>query len=305
VSHALRTAERLGLDAAIVEDARARVAPERLRVGELLSEAEAAARAADEELADARRDRAEAARAAERAREREGELARRIESVQAGAAKAREEARAEAERELADARAELDAMRDEIRAARRRERERRRSGGGAEAERDRRLGAAVDRASRAEQSIRSLEPLPVTAPLAAGDPVEAPDVGVRGTIAAIEGDTAEVVGAGGLRVRIPVARLRPTAERPAPAEPAVRVLASARGDVSDELDVRGMRAQEARERVRSFVDEAALAGLSTVRVVHGRGTGAVRQAVRSELSDHRLVERHEPDAEDGATTAYL
>jgi DNA mismatch repair protein MutS2 len=85
----------------------------------------------------------------------------------------------------------------------------------------------------------------------------------------------------------------------------VRVLASARGDVSDELDVRGMRAQEARERVRSFVDEAALAGLSTVRVVHGRGTGAVRQAVRSELSDHRLVERHEPDAEDGATTAYL
>jgi DNA mismatch repair protein MutS2 len=305
VSHALRTAERLGLELAVVQDARARVAPERLRVGELLAEAEAAARAADEELADARRDRAAAARATERAREREEELARRIETVQADAAKAREEARAEAERELAEARAEIAAVRDEIRAARRRERERRRSGGGAEAERDRRLGAAVERAGRAEQAIRSPEPLPMTAPLAAGDPVEAPDVGVRGTIAAIEGDTAEVVGAGGLRVRIPVARLRPTAERPVSTEPAVRVLASARGDVSDELDVRGLRAQEARERVRSFVDDAALAGLSTVRVVHGRGTGAVRDAVRSELSGHRLVERHEPDAEDGATTAYL
>ena len=40
----------------------------------------------------------------------------------------------------------------------------------------------------------------------------------------------------------------------------MRVRASARGDVSDELDVRGMRAQEAREAVRAFVDDAALAG---------------------------------------------
>ena len=76
----------------------------------------------------------------------------------------------------------------------------------------------------------------------------------------------------------------------------------------DYLDLDGLFSAEElalRDRVRTFVDEAALAGLSTVRVVHGRGTGAVRQAVRSELSGHRLVERHEPDAEDGATMAYL
>jgi DNA mismatch repair protein MutS2 len=73
----------------------------------------------------------------------------------------------------------------------------------------------------------------------------------------------------------------------------------------DELDVRGLRAQEAREAVRAFVDEAALAGLETVRVVHGRGTGAVRTAVRDELAAHRLVERHEADSRDGATVAHL
>jgi DNA mismatch repair protein MutS2 len=114
-----------------------------------------------------------------------------------------------------------------------------------------------------------------------------------------------VVGPGGLRVRIPVGRLRPGAARPLPSEPPVRVRAAVRGDVSDELDVRGLRAQEAREAVRAFVDEAALAGLATVRVVHGRGTGAVRAAVRDELASHRLVERQEPDSRDGATVAQL
>src|SRR5207247_1033340 len=170
-------------------------------------------------------------------------------------------------------------LRDEIRSARRREHERRRAAPAvarvAERDRDRRLGAATERAARAEHALRAFdEEVPLLAPLAAGDPVEAPELGVRGTIAAVEGDEAEVLGPGGLRVRIPLARLR-AARRSAPEEaasPTVRVVAAARGDVSDELDVRGLRAQEARESVRSFVDDAALAGLSTVRVVHGRGT---------------------------------
>ena len=147
------------------------------------------------------------------------------------------------------------------------------------------------------------------APLAAGDPVEAPELGVRGTVAAVEGEEAEVVGAGGLRIRVPVARLRPDPRGAARDEPEqaspVRVLASARGDVSDELDVRGRRAQEAREAVRAFVDDAALAGLPLVRVVHGRGTGAVRAAVREELARHQLVDRQESDSADGATVVHL
>jgi dsDNA-specific endonuclease/ATPase MutS2 len=45
--------------------------------------------------------------------------------------------------------------------------------------------------------------------------------------------------------------------------------------------------------------------LREVRVVHGRGTGVLRKAVREELARHPLVERSEPDAEDGATIAFL
>jgi DNA mismatch repair protein MutS2 len=314
-SHALETAARLGLDPEVVADARARVAPERLRVGELLAEAEAAERKAAELHSTAQRERAEAAREARRARERERELAAEIEVVRASAERERERAAAEAERELAAARAELDALRGEIRAARRRQKEAGRAAAGAasraERERDRRLGEAAERAARAERELRAVrEPLPLHAPLAPGDPVEAPDLGVRGTIAALEEGQAEVVGRGGHRIRIPVARLRPdprggAAARDEEQQPAVRVVASARGDVSDELDVRGRTAQEAREAVRAFVDGAALAGIASVRVIHGRGTGAVRAAVREELARHPLVDGQESDSADGATVAAL
>lgn len=300
-SHALRIAERLGLDPAVVADARELAGPEQLRTSELLAEAEAAEREASERLVEL--DRSLAA-----ARAREHELERELESVRASRERARAGAVAEAEAELADARAELARLRDEVRAARRHERDRRHEAGAAERERDRALGRATERASRAELAVRRVSPLPAqVAPLAAGDPVEAPDLGVRGTIAAIRGTEAEVVGAAGQRVRISLDRLRPTAARlPPPVEAPVQVRAASIGrDISDELDVRGLASAEARERVRSFADEAALAGLSVVRVVHGRGTGALRAAVRQELATHPLVERIEADANDGATVAYL
>ena len=289
-SHALRIAERLGLDAAVVADARSRVAPERLRTAELLADAEVA-----ERLATAAN--AEAAAALVRVNAREEDLERRIDAVRDSADRARSDTIAETQRELEVARAELAAVRDELRAARR---------GRRESDQDRALGAATERAARAERALGDLSgPLPVTVPLATGDPVES-DVGVRGTIASIRGGEAEVVGATGQRVRIPLERLRPSRERaPEDRVPAVQVRATAHGDASDQLDVRGLSGQEAREQVRRLVDDAALAGLDSVRVVHGRGTGALRKAVREELSSHPLVDRRESDGEDGATIAYL
>jgi DNA mismatch repair protein MutS2 len=289
-SHALRIAERLGLDAGVVADARSRVAPERLRTAELLAEAQAAERAAVEL-------REKVAEALARAHERERELEREVAAVRASAERARADAIADAQRELASARAELSALREELRSARRVRRE---------SEQDRALGAATERATRAERAMGDLGgPLPASAPLAEGDPVES-DVGVRGTIASIRGDEAEVVGAAGQRVRISLARLRPSRERaPEDRAPVVQVRAAARGDASDQLDVRGLPGQEAREQVRRLVDDAALAGLGSVRIVHGRGTGALRKAVREELAAHPLVDRRESDGEDGATIAHL
>ena len=59
------------------------------------------------------------------------------------------------------------------------------------------------------------------------------------------------------------------------------------------------------EAVRQLVDDAYLAGLPEVEIVHGRGTGAVRSAVREELDRHPLVERHASESADGATRVTL
>ena len=312
-SHALQTAERLGLLSEIVEAARGSIAPERLLVTELVGEAEAAARETRTRLAAAAAEQREAAAARLAADRAETELRNEIQAVRSSAAAERQRALAQAEAELGDVRAELESLRAEIREARRLERQRGRAASPAarekERQRDRRLGAAAERAALAQRSLSRLdEPVVQTAPLAAGDPVVADELGVRGTIAEIAGDEATVLGRGGLRIRVPVTRLRPDPDATGdtgPPTPAVTVRAMVQNDLPDEIDLRGRTAQEAREAVRELVDAAALAGRHEVRVIHGRGTGAVRNAVRDELAKHPLVDEQVSDSADGATVVRL
>jgi DNA mismatch repair protein MutS2 len=308
-SHALQTAERLGLDPAVVARARGAIDPARRRIATLLEEAAAAERAAAEERGAAAAERAAAEAAGRRVHVRELELAAEIDRVRAAAAAVRGQVVARPRDELAAAQRELTALRAEIRAARRLQRDAERARAAApdaERARDRRLGRASERAARADQELQRLdEPLPTVAALALGDPVEAPSLGIRGTIIGIDGEEAEVAGSAGQRVRIALARLRPSAAQPAPAIPAVSVRATAPADLRDAVDVRGRSAQDAREAVRALVDDAAVAGLPDVRVIHGRGTGALKRAVRDELERHPLVFEIAADSADGATVAHL
>ncbi|MDE5970237.1 MAG: Smr/MutS family protein, partial [Muribaculaceae bacterium] len=59
-----------------------------------------------------------------------------------------------------------------------------------------------------------------------------------------------------------------------------------------EIDVRGMRADEAIQAVTYFLDDAIQFGSSRVRILHGTGTGALRQALRAYLSTHPGVTRY-------------
>jgi DNA mismatch repair protein MutS2 len=304
-------AARLGLDGEVVEAARASVAPARLELEELLSAAAESERSAATARADADRLREQARHAAELAASRAIELQGEIEAVRASAQSARERALEEAERDLAAERQELEELRGEIRAARASERARRAepstpAANRAERERDRSLGAASERVRRASSELSSLATVRQTAPLAVGDPVISPSLGVRGVITEIAGDEAEV-HSGALRVRVPLERLAPDPQgraEPAP-RPDVQIRASSPNDVSDELDVRGGRADDAREAARSYVDDAHLAGRGEVRIIHGRGTGALRKAVRDELARHPLVEEAISDSADGATIVRI
>jgi len=134
-------------------------------------------------------------------------------------------------------------------------------------------------------------------------------LGVRGVVLSIEGDMAELQGPSA-RVRVPLSRLAPDLTPAATAAPApkaeVRPVMEA---IARDVDVRGQRAEAARRAVRDHIDMAAQAGLDSVRVVHGRGTGALRAAIDEELAAHPLVKGRElaPAAEggDGATIASL
>lgn len=59
--------------------------------------------------------------------------------------------------------------------------------------------------------------------------------------------------------------------------------------ISSELDLRGMRVDEALEAVDKYIDDAVLCSLPAARIIHGKGTGALREAVRAQLSADRRV----------------
>ena len=76
-----------------------------------------------------------------------------------------------------------------------------------------------------------------------------------------------------------------------------------------ELDLRGQTTEEAVPRLDRFLDDAYLAGLPWVRIIHGKGTGALRAAVRGALRAHPLVASYEAgkagEGGDGVTVARL
>jgi DNA mismatch repair protein MutS2 len=311
-SHALEIARRLGLDATVIERAREGLAPERIETERLLREAARSEQAAARLRVEAEGERGEAAALREQAVRHEAAQRAAAEAAAAAIAEERERARSEAQSDLATHRSELEALREELRAARREERRRQEAPSAeareAEAERDRRLGAADARVRVAGRAIDEALDAPVrqTRALEVGDPVRARALGLRGVITEIVDGIALVQG-GAMRVHVPIEALEPDPHGgpSSTAEPAVRVHAAAMSHAPSLLDLRGQRADEAREAVRQLVDDAYLAGLPEVEIVHGRGTGAVRSAVREELDRHPLVERHASESADGATRVTL
>ena len=63
------------------------------------------------------------------------------------------------------------------------------------------------------------------------------------------------------------------------------------GPASGEINVIGMRVEEATERVDKYLDQAALANQTRVRIIHGHGTGALRKGLGEFLKSHPLVQR--------------
>ncbi|MDZ7333478.1 MAG: endonuclease MutS2 [candidate division KSB1 bacterium] len=97
-----------------------------------------------------------------------------------------------------------------------------------------------------------------------------------------------LIQTGDVKIKVPVSELRVTQLRPE---------ASAQGKInlnfkpaaSDEIDVRGLRVDDALIAVDKFLDEAILSGLEKIYIIHGKGTGALRQAIHEFLDKNLRV----------------
>ena len=184
--------------------------------------------------------------------------------------------------------------------------------------------AAPDRAaseprievSRIKRELEALKPrIPVQPTIveertvSAGELVNIRGLNLQGTVVSVSEQSGEAeVSIGKVRLRMDMARLS-LAGQPAEAE-SVDVRMDLGPMLSSmELDLRGLRVEEALLRVEDFLDKAVRDGLSTARIIHGRGTGALRQAVRDLLTHHTLAQSFAPEAPErggnGATVVEL
>ena len=315
-SYALTIAARLGVPQEVIDDARTGISPVEQATEGLLQELQQERRVVEELRQEAEIARADSAR---KQRELDVQLAD-VESAKANLVEdSRQElqsriggildrlARAERTLEAAEMRQDAEAR---VRAAAR-----------AETETKQQMQAHRDEIKEVQRELDStswspidVERTPWQETLKEGDRVY-----IRGIAQPVEvisaADSQERIEVllGTMRAKIPVYQL----ERKADADPTAATQGvylsrsssrAPRRSPSPELDLRGMRVDEALSRVDNALNDASLDGASSVRLIHGKGTWALRTAIREYLSGHPLVisaQDGEGAGGDGITVAEL
>lgn len=281
-SNALAIASNLGMPRDVIEAARGGLSRGERDLERVLGDLRAQLTAAEE--------RAERARAdAEEANRLRLELREQLDTLARESAGLREDARARVRDELRDVERLLERTRRDVEAARLEQ---------AEADLARAVRAAEELAPRpppppavTELAATALEDAPPIA-VVPGAVVYLRGVSVPGEALSEPDERGEFdVQLGALRTR---ARLEQVEQTQAPDEEKPRrVRVPAAPFASESIEVRGQTIEEALPAVDYFLDQAARAGLARVRVIHGRGTGTLRRAVRDMLASHPLVTSYE------------
>jgi DNA mismatch repair protein MutS2 len=298
-SYALSIGARLGLPAALIERAHAHRSTQQRQLQELL------ARLDDRDRKDAER----GAQLERREAESAGLLARAQAELEAARASAREtiaRAKAEAQRLVTEVRRHVNEEWDRLKRAEK-----------SRPELERARKRLVETAHKVEHTAGASGPsLDGAGPVTVGDRVEITHLGLQGDALGVDGETV-TVQAGAVTVKVPMQALRVIQRHPLPAGERAGVRGGRRAQISTpgkravggELNIIGRTTDEARDLLEKYLDDAFLAGLTSVRIIHGKGTGALRRAVEELLSAHPLVAEHHPGASSeggaGATVATL
>jgi len=302
-SNALAIAERLGLPRDVVEVARGSIDPERAHAESLLAEIQRERAAAE----DARRAELLARKEAEEIRLR---LEEKLDALEEEREQILANARAEAEEELSRVRQLL------AHAGRRIERQK--------------PEAAAEKVAAAEAVAETLKPPPpspgrrrrkggdliLPEEIQPGDIVWVRGLGRFGEALSSPDDKGEVeIRLGSLHSTVPLKKVEKVQRLPKHATKAHAPVATGGSvtppppSVSMELEVRGRLVDEVLPDLDKYLDDAFRAGLPWVRIVHGKGTGALARAVRHMLSSHPLVKDYavapREEGGEGVTIAHL
>lgn len=306
-SNAFAILERLGMEASVIQRAKELVSSDNARFEQVVDQLQLARQELEEQREEAAVLRAQAEQAI-------GQAEKRLRQVEAEREKELEKAREQAKNLVERAREQSDRMLGEM------EETKKSLTGQNAAEMLRRARA------QAKAGMKSLEDTadPVSErldagytlprPLRVGDRVLLSDIDKKGTVLSVPDQNGNVmVQAGIIKTRVKVATLRllEQEKESRPAAPAVRrgVESRAVRKTATELDLRGKAADEALMELDSFLDQAIMGGMETVTIIHGKGTGVLRSAVRQHCRRHPSVRTFRPgvygEGEDGVTVAEL
>ena len=309
-SNALAIAERLGMPESIVSEARSDINPADLRAENLLEEIHR-----QRDLA--RQARADAEEARQEVEQLRSELIERLEQIEDERREVLDLARQEADTQVKELGEELATLRRDLAKARQPldalkvvEKE----------------VADLDEVYREPVERRPLEAEDVILerPVRLGDKVRLRSLNTKGVVTSLGEEEVEIQ-VGALRVRTSLSEVEPVRKDEAEEPPAKgkvhqksvpdshkRVIQSTGLKAPSpgiELDLRGQRADDALDQLDRYLDAAYLAGLPFVRIIHGKGTGKLRQAVREVLGAHPHIRSFEPggvnEGGDGVTVAKL
>ena len=288
-SNALAIAERLGLDSEILEAARREINPDDLHVDDLLEEIHRQRNLANKNFTASEK-------ALLSAQKKEADLEKQLEKIENEREKILDQAHSQAEDEL-------EALRDQVRDLQKVIKRL-----SAEPEKQAELAAVEEKLVELEQSHTEAQlhqrkqahrPHKPTGPIQVGQKVHIKKLGVEGTVTAIEGDQFEVQ-AGAVRLRLMAQDLsrRTITDEPAPTQEKTvekkgRTTLPSVSGVPMELDLRGLRVEDALDKLDHYLEQAFTAGLPFGRIIHGKGTGALRETVRDTMRHSSYVSRWE------------
>ena len=303
-SNAFAISRRLGLPEEIIDRAAARLDAENVRFEDVLTKLDQQRQEMEKDRAEARRLKLEMEQSAGKARE----YRKRLEEERS---KVVEKAQAEARAIIQEARDASDLALSELKELKKRQDLDWQQVNDGRAEARRLLNEAERSIGGAAQEP---EAPPPTRPARAGDTVELVSMGTRASVLSVNKDGTLQLQAGILKITAKQDEVRVVEGETQSQKEARRIVQRAQHTLRaaaapSEIDLRGMMTDEAIAVLDRFLDTAMMGKLESVTIIHGKGTGAVRKAVREHLKRSRYIKSFRPgrygEGEDGVTVAEL